>query len=169
MRPEQSDETTDPPIGDPHAELPLDPDATRPLHFRPEVWAWVFAGGMVGTGLRWLIEQAVPTADGGWPWATFMINICGAALLGALLETLAVVGPDDGWRRRVRLFGGTGLCGAFTTYSTLALEISSLGRHGVPWVALGYGLSTVVLGFTAAWAGIAAAGAMARRWTREAP
>lgn len=147
---------------DPHAELELDPDAPRPLHLRPAAWAWVFAGGLVGTGLRWLIEQALPTAPGHWPTATFVINIAGAFILATLLELLAIAGPDAGWRQRIRLFGGTGLCGAFTTYSTLALEVSLLGRHGDVVIGVAYGASSVVAGIVAAWAGIVLAGLLTR-------
>jgi fluoride exporter len=153
------------PQRDSHTELPPDPDSTRPLHLRPTAWAWVFAGGIVGTGLRWLIEQAVPTPPGSWPTATFTINIAGAFVLGALLEALAIVGPDAGWRQRIRLFGGTGLCGAFTTYSTLALEVSLLGRHGDVVLGAVYGVCTVVAGIVAAWAGIVAAGRLSRAWS----
>jgi fluoride exporter len=152
---------------DSHTELPLDPDSARPLHLRPTAWAWVFAGGVIGTGLRWLIEQAVPTSPGAWPWATFVINVAGAFVLGALLETLAMVGPDAGWRQRIRLFGGTGLCGAFTTYSTLALEVSLLGRHGDVLLGVVYGVCTVVLGIIAAWTGIVAAGRLSRTWSES--
>ncbi|KMO82513.1 fluoride efflux transporter FluC [Mycolicibacterium chlorophenolicum] len=150
---------------DVHAELPLDPDAPRPLHRTPSTWAWVFAGGFVGTGLRWFIELAVPTVDGTWPWATYVINVGGAFILGALLEALAVIGPDAGWWQRIRLFAGTGVCGAFTTYSTLALEVSLLARDGAPWLGVAYGLSSVIFGVGAAWAGITSAGRVANRWT----
>jgi CrcB protein len=150
---------------DSHIELPLDPDSARPLHLQPTAWVWVFAGGVVGTGLRWLIEQALPTAPGAWPWATFIINVGGAFVLGALLEALAIVGPDAGWRQRVRLCGGTGLCGAFTTYSTLALEVSLLGRHGDVVLGVAYGVCTVVAGIIAAWTGIAVAGRLSRTWS----
>jgi CrcB protein len=150
---------------DSHTELPLDPDAPRPLHLKPTAWAWVFAGGLIGTGLRWLIERALPTAPGDWPTATFVINIAGAFMLGTLLEVLALAGPDAGWRLRIRLFGGTGLCGAFTTYSTLALEVSLLGRHGAAVIGVAYGVCSVVAGIVAAWAGIVLAGRVARlRW-----
>lgn len=145
---------------DSHAELPLDPDV--PLHHRPSAWAWVVAGGLIGTGLRWTAEEAMPAPDGGWPWATFLVNLLGAFVLGALLEFLARAGSDVGWRRRVRIFAGTGICGAFTTYSTLALEVTDLGRHGVPWVGLAYGVTSVVAGIITTWAGIAAAGMLRR-------
>ena len=84
-------------------------------------------------------------------------------MLGALLGFLALVGPDDGWRRNVRVFAGTGLCGAFTTYSTFALETTQLGHHGAPVTAVAYAVVSVLLGLVGAWVGIVVAGAALRR------
>ncbi|GAB91267.1 fluoride efflux transporter CrcB [Gordonia rhizosphera] len=149
---------------DEHAELPLDPDTPPlPLHLRPMALVWVFVGGMVGTGLRYGLEELWPTPDGTWPWATFAVNLTGAFLLGALLESLALSGTDDGWRQRIRLLAGTGMCGAFTTYSTFALEVSLLGRADAIGLGIAYALVTVVGGLIAAWLGIAVAGRALRR------
>ena len=124
---------------------------------------WVFCGGVLGTALRFAGETLLPFEGAGWPWATFMINLAGAFILGALLEGLARSGGDTGWRQRVRLFAGTGFCGAFTTYSTLALEVSLLGNRGHIAVAVGYGLGSVVAGVVAAWLGIVSAAEVHRR------
>ncbi|MYR04851.1 chromosome condensation protein CrcB [Gordonia sp. SID5947] len=148
---------------DSHAELPIDPDVIRPLHLRVSALAWVFAGGMAGTGLRYGVEQLLPAEGTGWPWGTFLVNLLGAFLLGALLEGLTLVGDDDGWRRRTRLLAGTGFCGSFTTYSTFALEASLLTHRGAPLVAAGYGVTTVVAGLFCAWLGIASVGSVLRR------
>ncbi|WP_264074632.1 FluC/FEX family fluoride channel, partial [Mycolicibacter minnesotensis] len=59
---------------------------------------------------------------------------------------LTRLGDDSGWRRRARLCAGTGFCGAFTTYSTFALEIVLLGRHGHFGTAISYGVLSVVGG-----------------------
>jgi CrcB protein len=143
---------------DPHAELLTDPDAParplRPLHLRPSAMAWIFAGGIAGTALRYYVEKALPHDGASWPWATFLINLSGAFVLGGLLESLALLGDDSGWRRRARLCAGTGFCGAFTTYSAFALEIVLLGRHGHFGTALSYGLLSVVGGVVTAWLGI---------------
>ena len=150
---------------DTHAELPSDPDvAVRPpLHLRPSSWALVFCGGVVGTALRYVIEQRLPHDAAGWPWATFSINLGGAFVLGALLEGLARLGPDSGWRQRTRLVAGTGFCGAFTTYSTFALEVVLLGRDGHAGVAIGYGVGSVVGGVLTAWCGIVVAASIRER------
>lgn len=152
---------------DSHAELPSDPDVVAtpgtPLHLRPSALAWVFAGGVVGTALRYEIENLLPHDAAGWPWATFLINLSGAFILGGLLEALARVGDDSGWRQRARLCAGTGGCGAFTTYSTFALEVVLLGRHGHLQTAIGYGMLSVVGGLVAAWLGIVVAASAHRR------
>ncbi len=110
-------------------------------------------GGMIGTAARASLELAFPAPDGGWPWTTFWINLAGSALLGALLEWLAL-GDDQGWRRSMRLGVGTGLIGGFTTYSTFSLETASLFQAGHGGLALGYALSSVILGVAAAAGGI---------------
>jgi CrcB protein len=151
---------------DSHTELPSDPDVVAtPLHLRPSALAWVFAGGVVGTALRYEIENLLPHDAAGWPWATFLINLSGAFILGGLLEALARLGDDSGWRQRARLCAGTGGCGAFTTYSTFALEVVLLGRHGHLQTAIGYGVLSVVGGLVAAWLGIVVAASVHRRRT----
>ncbi|MFT4124864.1 MAG: CrcB family protein [Gordonia sp. (in: high G+C Gram-positive bacteria)] len=134
----------------------------RPLHARPGALAWVFGGGLAGTAVRYAAEEAFGASATGWPWATFGVNLAGAFILGALLEGLALTGPDEGGRQRIRLAVGTGFCGSLTTYSALALETSLLTRHGVPVTSIGYAVISVVAGMACAWLGIAAAGAALR-------
>lgn len=141
--------------GDSHPELPLDPDT--PLHLRPGAIALVAAGGIAGAGTRIAAGVLHPTATGTWPWTTFAVNVVGAVVLGVLLEGLARAGSDDGWRRRARLLGGTGFCGALTTYSTLAVEVGLLGRDARPGIALAYLAASVAAGLVATATGIAAA------------
>ena len=119
--------------------------------------AWVFVGGLGGTALRWVAEETWPAGEGQWPWGTFVVNLVGAFILGALLEGLARLGDDAGWRRRVRLSVGTGFCGALTTYSAFALEITLLGRGEHYGTAIGYAVASVAVGVLLAfWGGEAA-------------
>ncbi len=151
---------------DRHPELPVDPDLPvepyRPLHLRPGAIGLVLVGGMVGTGARLWAEEGVHPW-GAWPAATFLVNLVGAFVLGGLLEGLARRGPDVGWQLRTRLLVGTGFLGAFTTYSSLAVEAALLGRDSRPGLGLLYAVGSVLLGFLACAAGIWAASTHARR------
>jgi fluoride exporter len=155
-------------VPDSHGELPIDPDADPgPLHWQASALLLVFCGGVLGTALRYAAEDLLPHDGSRWPWATFAVNLTGAFVLGALLEGLARSGDDAGWRRRARLFAGTGFCGAFTTYSAFALEISVLGKGSHFVTAVGYGLASVVGGVILAWLGIVLADGIHRRRVRS--
>lgn len=117
----------------------------------------VAAGGTVGTTIRATLEAAAPAQQGQWPMTTFAINLAGSFVLGALLELLIRSGPDEGWRRRVRLGCGTGVLGGFTTYSTFVVEIERLLSGGALVTGVGYALISVVAGVGCAVLGIAAA------------
>lgn len=133
-----------------------------PFHRDPRFLGLIAVGGAVGTSVRAWLETAYAAPAGTWPWATFLINVTGAFLLGFLLEALARTGPDRGWRRLARHGFGTGMMGGFTTYSTFAVETALLAGDGAAWLALGYALATVVLGLTTAWLGFEAARALTR-------
>ncbi|WP_415976570.1 fluoride efflux transporter FluC [Rhodococcus sp. 077-4] len=124
--------------------------------------ATVFVGGVAGTAARYAIEAQLPHSASQWPTATFGINILGAFVLGLLLESLLRGGPDTGVRRRLRLLGGTGFCGAFTTYSTFAFETVEGFRGGFTGLAIAYAVVSVVVGIIAAWAGIVLGGRVIR-------
>ena len=125
-----------------------------PLHHRPRLVGLVALGGTVGTALRAALGALAPAA-GGWPWATWTVNLTGAFLLGLLLEALARTGPDDGRRRDTRLLLGTGVLGGYTTYSTLALDTVRMIDAGDVRTGLLYAAGSVVLGPATAAAGIA--------------
>ena len=116
----------------------------------------VAAGGLFGAAAREALEQAIRTRPGTFPVATFVVNLTGAFLLGLLLEALARSGEDRGRRRHLRLLAGTGFLGAFTTYSTLAIETDLLVRSGHHASATIYALASALGGLVAVAAGITA-------------
>ena len=80
----------------------------------------IFAGGFVGAVARAQLAEWLPHAEGAWPWATFIVNVAGAFLLGYFTTRLLERLPLSAYRRPAL---GTGLCGALTTFSTLQLEL----------------------------------------------
>ncbi|MDJ0355325.1 CrcB family protein [Paenarthrobacter sp. PH39-S1] len=135
-----------------------DPEAVaarpaRPVHLHLGHILLVIAGGIGGTLARYGLGTVLP-APAGWPLPTLLINLCGALLLGLLLENLVRRGPDQGALRIIRLLVGTGCMGAFTTYSSLVLDANVLLSNGrISGAALYLGLS-LVGGLAATTAGI---------------
>lgn len=113
----------------------------------------VAAGGVVGALARYGLGLVIP-APNAWPLPTLLINLSGAFVLGALLEGLSRRGPDVGNRRVLRLALGTGFLGAYTTYSTLALDAVQLFRTGAGPAAMGYLGASLLGGAAATIAGI---------------
>ena len=128
---------------------------TRSPHLDPRLVAVVALGGAVGTTGRWAVAEWLGTSPGGWPTATFVVNVLGSFLLGLLLEALLRRGEESRRGRLVRLGAGTGVLGGFTTFSSLALELERLLAAGQVTMAVAYGVLSVVLGLLACVAGVA--------------
>lgn len=127
--------------------------AHRPVHLHPGFVLVVITGGVFGALARLGLSSVLPS-PGGWPLPTLIINLTGALLLGVLLEALVRRGPDAGRLRMIRLLAGTGFMGAFTTYSTLALEANTLIGAGRSTDALVYVAATLLGGAVASVVGI---------------
>jgi CrcB protein len=138
--------------------------APRPVHLHPGFVLVVITGGVFGALARYGLSTVLPAPDG-WPLPTLIINLTGAFLLGILLEALVRRGPDAGRLRVIRLLAGTGFMGAFTTYSTLALETNALLGAGRTTDALIYVAATLLGGAIATVAGIRAAAGHHTRMT----
>ncbi|GGM13639.1 fluoride efflux transporter CrcB [Deinococcus aerophilus] len=115
------------------------------------LWLWVMLGGAVGAACRQgvVLLLAPLVVRSGFPVAVLLINVLGSFLLGL---TLALAGrgmvPEA-----ARLAFGTGVLGAFTTFSTFSSELDVLLLRGQVAPALTYAAASVGLGLTAAVAG----------------
>jgi CrcB protein len=109
--------------------------------------AAIFAGGVVGAIARVWIGRHVLTTDT-WPWATFIINVSGTVVLAYSVTRLQERLPLSTYRRP---FLGTGFCGAFTTFSTMEVEILDLLRAGHTALAVAYAAASIVCGYVAIW------------------
>ena len=74
-------------------------------------------GGFIGTVLRYLTSLFFQVNTYSiFPWGTFSVNILGSLLIGivyGLSERVGVLSPE------MRLFLSVGICGGFTTFSSL--------------------------------------------------
>ncbi len=113
----------------------------------------IFAGGAAGALARVALTRAFPVAPGGWPWITFAINLTGALLLGYLVTRLQERLPLSTYRRPLT---GTGFCGAFTTFSTMQVELLEMLDHHRYGLAAGYAAASVAGGFAAVFVATAA-------------
>jgi fluoride exporter len=113
--------------------------------------ALVVTGGAVGALARVGLAAAFPVQEGRLPWTTLVENVAGAFLLAALLTVLI---ERAGAHARLRALLCTGTLGAFTTYSTLATELTERVLGGQLVLALGYAVLSLVAGVLAAGAGI---------------
>jgi len=103
---------------------------------------YVGAGSFIGGALRYVISLILKY-DGGFPWATFVVNLLGCLLIGFLWGLFCRI-PN--LSQNLALFLSVGLCGGFTTFSTFSKESVMLMQLG-NWLMLAlYILASVLLG-----------------------
>lgn len=129
----------------------------------PRVRLAVLVGGTLGTGLR----AGLATLDGAltsgapdpttWPVGTLIANILGTLLLAMATGAWSHQAPTP-WRVGVT----TGLLGAFTTFSALAVQADVL-FGAAAWRGLALVVTSIVLGLAAAVTGLRVGRAAAAR------
>jgi len=111
----------------------------------------VAAAGFLGTVTRAILGKLMQTGfDIPFPVGTLVINLTGCFILSFFLHITIerlTINP------RLRLAVGTGFLGAYTTFSTFAVESINLLRTGHPWLSLAYILSTSLGCILLAWIG----------------
>jgi CrcB protein len=108
--------------------------------------AAIFGGGAIGAIARAEVAAAVTYKAGDWPWATLIVNITGAFLLGYFATRLQERLPVSAYRRPLL---GTGLCGGLTTFSTMQVELLAMLDADRIGLAVTYALVSVAGGFVA--------------------
>jgi CrcB protein len=109
----------------------------------------VFLGGTIGAPARYLLDRAVQRRhESVFPWGTLAVNLTGCLVLG-LLTGAAQSLPKD-----LVVFAGTGVCGAFTTFSTFSFETTRLLEEGSlleaglnAFVSLLFGVAAAAAGY----------------------
>lgn len=113
------------------------------------------AGGAIGAGLRFLVNQGF-AARGltAFPWATLTVNVVGGFLMGAVM---VLVLERFAGSPELRTFLATGILGGLTTFSAFTFELSQMiAADGVlSGRLLVYIAASVLLSLGALYAGMA--------------
>jgi CrcB protein len=148
-------------VHDGRHDLPIDPDvgiesadaaarAQRGKHWR--ILGAIAVGGFAGGLARYEIGLAAPARHGGFPAATFGINVAGSFILALLVVFVLDILPPTTY---LRPLVGVGFCGALTTFSTWMVDTDRLlGAHrygtaaGYLFGSLAAGIAATSLGLT---------------------
>lgn len=105
-------------------------------------WLAVAIGGALGAMGRYTVTTyMLPTYAGRFPFGTLTVNVLGSFLMGVfyiLIVDRNLLSPE--WRSVIT----AGFLGAFTTFSTFALEAFTLWQQGHGQLALSYMLISVI-------------------------
>lgn len=103
----------------------------------------VALGGAVGALARYLMVSGIGHVMGpGFPWGTLAVNVLGSVAMGAVIEVAALAWSPS---PAMRAFLVVGTLGAFTTFSTFALDVVSVSGRGQDWAAIAYVAASVGL------------------------
>lgn len=102
--------------------------------------------GGVGAATRFLLDGVVARSLGrDFPYGTLAVNVFGSLVLGVLVGAAL---KGDAYR-----LAGTGLIGAFTTFSTWTFESHRLGEEGQFRLGVANFAVSLLLGVAVVWAG----------------
>ncbi len=118
---------------------------------QPATLIVIAAGGALGALARYGLSRVIHVAKDTFPWATFATNLSGAFVLGVFLTLVIERFPPS---RFPRPFFAVGFLGAYTTFSTMAVETVTLSKDGHAAIGVGYLAASIVVGLVVAYAGI---------------
>ena len=112
----------------------------------------VALGGALGAVARYKVSGLMVALMGhGFPWGTLVVNVLGSFLMGVLVEFGAL---KLNLSQEMRALLAVGFLGAFTTFSTFALDVSVLTARGETLLVGGYIAASVALSILALFGGL---------------
>jgi CrcB protein len=133
------------------------PEATQPARW--PVLVVVAVGGAIGAVARHGVDVLLPAAERGFPVGTFLVNVVGCLIIGALAGLFYRARTH----RLVQPFLGVGILGGFTTFSTYTVQAVSLGLRDEVGTSFGYLLATVLAALVAVEIGLILSRGLAHR------
>ena len=110
------------------------------------------AGGFVGAIARYLVDSEISQRFASFPWGTFAVNVSGSFMVGLLFALIIERAELPAELRGPLLIG---FLGAYTTFSTLALESWRMIEDGA-WLLAALNLGgSVAVGMVAVVGGLA--------------
>lgn len=103
----------------------------------------IFLGGALGTVARYELAAHHAAGTGSFPWVTLLVNLTGSLAIGFLVPITEHIGHRRPLLRPALMIG---FLGGWTTYSTLAVDTTLLGKHHDLGTALVYVAITVIGG-----------------------
>ena len=103
----------------------------------------IFFGGAIGSCLRFFLSQSLSSIQL-FPHntlGTFIANLTGSLLLGALVAANNLARLNDPWFFLLAV----GLCGGLTTFSTFIYDIIKIHETGSVYTALAYPILSVII------------------------
>jgi fluoride exporter len=116
-------------------------------------YIWVAIGGALGSAARfWVTGFLARHAGETFPWGTLLVNVSGSLIIGFFAT---ITGPDGRWLvgPHGRTFFMIGLCGGYTTFSSLSLETLHLARDGEWFRACANAVVSLLVCLAAVWIG----------------
>ena len=111
---------------------------------------FVFLGGGLGSGLRYLVASAMNQYSKVLPYGTFTVNMLGCLLIGLIL---GYAQKENTLTSDQTLLLATGFCGGFTTFSAFANENLELIKNGEIFNFSIYTISSILVGVLAVFIG----------------
>lgn len=114
-------------------------------------WLSVALGGALGGLTRAVVDLPALTGGQANLWATLLVNLAGAGVLGAVLGH-----GTPTWSDSLRAGVTTGFLGSFTTFSAIMTGWLSLTLISDPLLGVAYIIATFVAGVLCAYGGLEA-------------
>lgn len=120
---------------------------------KPSIYLAVAVGSAMGALLRYACYLGLPFTVDTLPLASLLVNIIGSFAIGLIASISAIEGcwSLSGWQKQGLI---AGVCGGFTSFSIVSLELMILLKHQQWWLAGGYIMLSLVSWLLACWLGL---------------